>query len=152
MLFTPIRPDIIDHLEKYLATKGADCEHAQILIGSKVPKSSFIARILKTKILPPCSSTVVFSLSKYTSPSENRLAYIESDGEEKSDSEVVESSHSSSEDGTSSSEDIDDDEPHIVSLIPMSSRDELELARMVCTCGRYKMRDVYIVVCCNRHV
>ena len=73
-------------------------------------------------------------MSKYVAPSENRLEYIESDEEDVSDSEVVDSSQSGA-DETSSSEDIDDDESDAVSLAPISHSDEFELARMVRTCG-----------------
>ena len=145
-----IRPDIVEYLEKYCANKGLDCDHARrVLSSTKKPKSAFIGRILKANILPPCTNTVIFSPSKYTSPYENRVEYIESDEEEKSDSDVVETSHSSSEYDTSASEDSGDDAPDTMSLFPMSRSNELELARMVCTCGRYKMCDVYIVVFCN---
>ena len=97
-------------------------------------KSSCIARILKSNIQPPSTSVVIFSPSKYVAPSENRLEYIESDEEDVSDSEVVDSSQSCADD-TSSSEDTDDDESDEVSLAPMSHSDELELAVMVRTCG-----------------
>ena len=132
MTFEPIRDDIVDHLEEYCETEGADdCEHVTSMMGNKSqPKSSRIARILKANIQPPSTSVVIFSPSKYTGPSENRLDYIESDEEDASDSEVVESSQSC-EDDTSSSEDIDDDESDAVTLVPVSHSDESDLARMV---------------------
>ena len=136
MTFEPIRDDIVDHLEEYYETEGADdCEHVTSMMGNKSqPKSSRIARILKANIQPPSTNDVIFSPSKYRSPTENRLDYIESDEEDASDSEVVESSQSC-EDDTSSSEDIDDDESDAVSLVPVPHSDELELAVMVHTCG-----------------
>ena len=138
MTFGSIRDDIVGHLENYIATKGADCEEKRLMIGSKVPKSSFIARMLKAKIQPPSTNTVIFSPSKYSSPSENRLEYIESDEEDASDMEVVESTQRP-EDEMSLIEDNDDDGAGIVSLVPLSGRDELELIRMVRTYGTYRL-------------
>ena len=138
MTFGSIRDDIVDHLKHYIATNGTDCEDTQILKYTRGPKSSLIVRILKTNIQPPCTNAVIFSLSIYTSPSKDRLEYIESDEEEKPDSEVVESSPSSAdedEDDTSANEDIGDDETDFVSLVPLSHSDEIELARMVHACG-----------------
>ena len=135
MTFEPIRGDIVEYLETYCETEDTDdCEHITRMIGnSSHSKSSCIARILKSNIQPPSTSVVIFSPSKYVAPSENRLEYIESDEEDVSDSEVVDSSQSGADD-TSSSEDIDDDESDAVSLAPMSHSNELELAVMVRTC------------------
>ena len=102
MSFESIREDIVDHLEKHFAIKDTDCEDTQVLRCRNAPKSFFIGKIMKTNIRPPCTNTVVFSPSNYSSPSENLLAYIERDEEEESGS-----------------------------LVPLSRHNELELARMV---------------------
>ena len=113
-----------------------------------MPKSSFIARMLKAKIQPPSTNAVIFLPSKYSSPSENRLEYIESDEEDASDMEVVESTQrpedemNSGEDTFSLSASVNpsenrskyiasDDEPDTASLFGLSYHSELELARMV---------------------
>ena len=130
-MFELISDDIVDHLEKNLVTKDTDCENVQMGVDVVQPKSRFIGNIVKTDILPPSTNTVIFSLSQYTGPSENRFDYIESDEDDECDSEVVASTQSS-EDDVNASKDIDDDESDTTSLVPLSRSDELELARMVC--------------------
>ena len=131
LMFELISDDIVDHLEKNLVTKDTDCENVQMGVDVVQPKSRFIGNIVKTDILPPSTNTVIFSLSQYTGPSENRFDYIESDEDDECDSEVVASTQSS-EDDVNASKDIDDDESDTTSLVPLSRSDELELARMVC--------------------
>ena len=114
MLSASIRPDIVEHLEKYCASKGVDCDHARRVLSSpKQPKSAFIGRILKTNILPPCTNTVVFSLSQYVNPPKDRLDYTQSDEEEESKTTVVASSQLSEDDASSS----DDSEAPFSSVV-----------------------------------